>query len=608
LIARIQLLPRRAQTGWRFGFAWADNMAGPSKVEFPGQKKQSVRMRGTKHANKETSEKMKKQLQHLLDTPYAHLPQLTWEGKNSWFASDPVSKTMKQLDKIIAKKNDVAWLTKRMMARSGDPVAKAFAGSLHAAHDEEVKMVGKFGSASFGSASFIRRGDGKQGYLAGLQNFNHLTLRMLPWENHAKKGMYFFTWKGGFVCTGKNPNPPAEWLADVLSRSRFNFVENEVDGRVVWVTEDLDATIVAEGENTDEGYIRMIFNHGPIVAISLIALESSTKKDSSFIHHLALSMLPPFLPSILTIDAKWTPVGWPQDEALPSAANKGIDKIIDAWQGLSMNEGMIAMAVRRTVLDSVDTGLVIGDNWVAGDSLQLIEEALSDVTGSDDERNLTSHVLFASVSDGPDDGEGLRIDARGGTSSRKAAALEIMNGASCGDILKNMWEKWGLEGLASLGIDGEEAEEIWQAQVNKPKPFGTFLKGLDSARKAAQDVAKFPTRRGTIGGPVGMIHDLLLTGLLDGPGKAEREATGRHADIDSAAAAWTWLLTVDRYRGQEWHFESNARDKAGAWLGATKELHKCGVALLKCEENEVESQREQWQQALQQLKTITGSA
>ncbi|MEZ7993666.1 MAG: hypothetical protein QMC61_00970 [Candidatus Poseidoniaceae archaeon] len=584
-------------------------MAGPSKVEFPGQKKQSIRMRGTKQANKETSEKMTRQLKNLLESPYAHLPQLTLGAKKSWLISNPVTKTMKALDRIIAKKNDVAWLSKRMMSRSGDPVAKAFAGSLHAAHDEEIKMVGKFGSASFGSASFIRRGDGKQGYLAGIQNFNHLTLRMLPWENHAKKGMYFFTWKGGFVCTGKNPNPPPEWLADVLSRSRFDFVENEIDGKVVWATADLDPAVVVEGGNTSAGYIRMTFHHGPILAISLTALENPSKKDSSFIHHLALSMLPPFLPSILTIDAKWTPEGWPQDKVLPIAADEGVDKIVDAWQGLSMNEGLIAMAIRRTVLDSVDTGLVVGDNWVAGDSLQSIEEALSGVAGSDDERNLTAHVLFASLSDGPgEDEEGLRIDSRGGISPRNAAALEIINGASCGDILKNMWEKWGLDGLASLGIEGEEAEEIWQTQVNKPKPFGTFLKGLDSARKAAQDVAKFPTRRGSIEGPVGMIHDLLLTGLLDGPGKAEREATGRHADIDSAAAAWTWLLTVDRSRGQEWHFESNARDKAGAWLSASKDMHKCGVELLKCDESQLESQREQWQQALQQLKKVTGSA
>ena len=64
---RIRLFARRAQTGSRFGFAWADNMAGPSKVEFPGQKKQSIRMRGTKQANKDTAGKMKRQLQKQVE-------------------------------------------------------------------------------------------------------------------------------------------------------------------------------------------------------------------------------------------------------------------------------------------------------------------------------------------------------------------------------------------------------------------------------------------------------------------------------------------------------------------------------------------------------------
>ena len=34
-------------------------MARPAKVEFPGQKKQKVRLRGTKHANEATAKKLK---------------------------------------------------------------------------------------------------------------------------------------------------------------------------------------------------------------------------------------------------------------------------------------------------------------------------------------------------------------------------------------------------------------------------------------------------------------------------------------------------------------------------------------------------------------------
>ena len=126
-----------------------------------------------------------------------------------------VTKTLKELDKIISKKYDTKWLSKRMMAKRGDPVAKAFAGSLHACHDEEFTTVGKFSSASFGSASLLE--DGKQGYLAGLQNFSNVTLRMLPWEEHARECIFLL--ERQFCVYRTDPSPPNEWIEDVVERS-----------------------------------------------------------------------------------------------------------------------------------------------------------------------------------------------------------------------------------------------------------------------------------------------------------------------------------------------------------------------------------------------------
>jgi hypothetical protein len=495
-----------------------------------------------------------------------------------------------------------------MMAKRGDPVAKAFAGSLHAAHDEDFTMVGKFSSGSFGGASFIRRGDGKQGYLAGLQNHSHLTLRMLPWEDHAKRGMYFFTWKGGFVCTGPKPSPPDEWLEDVLDRSRFDFTKDDGIPLPVWVTKDLDPNAVLEFNPSADGYVRFTFKHGPVVAIGFDALGESGKKEASFIHHLALSMLPPFLPSILTIEANWAPKGWPEGKALPEASAEGIDKVIDAWQGLTMNEGLIAMAVQRAVIDAIDEGLVLGDTWIEGNNLDAIEQGLADHAGSIDERHLAAHMLLASMGEGPTDEVGMRINPRGDIADRKGQALEIMAGTSCGNILGTLWEKWGMAGLAGLGIEGVEAEEIWKKQNKKPQPFGTFLKGLDSARSQARRVARFPSRSGEFDGAAGKIHDLVLQGLLDGIGKAERVATSRHPSIDEAAASWAWLLAAGRSAGQDWHFESNARDRAGAWLAATKTLLAAGESLLAAESDEVDASRVEWQTAFDALKVVTGES
>ena len=583
-------------------------MAGPSKVEFPGQKKQRVRMRGTKHANEATANRIKRELAQLLEDPEEKLPTMLWKGRLRWGRTDPVTKTLRELKTIIKKKNDVRWLGKRMMAKRGDPVAKAFAGSLHAAHDEDFTMVGKFSSGSFGGASFIRRGDGKQGYLAGLQNHSHLTLRMLPWEDHAKRGMYFFTWKGGFVCTGPKPSPPDEWLEDVLDRSRFDFTKDDGIPLPVWVTKDLDPNAVLEFNPSGDGYVRFTFKHGPVVAIGFDALGESGKKEASFIHHLALSMLPPFLPSILTIEANWAPKGWPEGKALPEASAEGIDKVIDAWQGLTMNEGLIAMAVQRAVIDAIDEGLVLGDTWIEGNNLDAIEQGLADHAGSIDERHLAAHMLLASMGEGPTDEVGMRINPRGDIADRKGQALEIMAGTSCGNILGTLWEKWGMAGLAGLGIEGVEAEEIWKKQNKKPQPFGTFLKGLDSARSQARRVARFPSRSGEFDGAAGKIHDLVLQGLLDGIGKAERVATSRHPSIDEAAASWAWLLAAGRSAGQDWHFESNARDRAGAWLAATKTLLAAGESLLAAESDEVDASRVEWQTAFDALKVVTGES
>ena len=254
------------------------NMAAPSKVEFPGKKKQRVKMRGTKQANEATAKRLKKQLQTLLNDPQAHLPEMQFKGRLRWGRTDPVTKTLGQLEKIVKKKNDVPWLAKKMMAKRSDPVAKAFAGSLHASHDEEFTIVGQFNSQSFGSASFIRRGDGKQGYMAGLQNFSNITLRMLPWEDHAKRGMFFFSWDGGFVCTGPSPDPPMDWLSDVLSRSRFDLTQHDVDGRSVWATGDLTPEMVV-GSDPHDGYVALEFHHGPVVSLGLEALSTFSKKD-----------------------------------------------------------------------------------------------------------------------------------------------------------------------------------------------------------------------------------------------------------------------------------------------------------------------------------------
>ena len=143
-----------------------------------------------------------------------------------------------------------------------------------------------------------------------------------------------------------------------------------------------------------------------------------------------------------------------------------------------------------------------------------------------------------------------------------------------------MWEDHGLAGLIGIGIDEDEAEDLWAAQCNKKRAFGKFLKDIESQRAKADITQKFPYRKGKIPGPVGMIHDLTLTGLVEGMGKAEKMALSKKSDIEEEAASWAWLMAAGKSGGQEWQFSSNSRDKGSAWSPAAIDVWSAGKSLV----------------------------
>ena len=553
-----------------------------SKVEFPGKKRQRMRMRGTKQANIETQKRLRKNLDRLLEEGETLIPAMTWTGKLKWGRTDPVTKTLSDLRKIFDKRHDKKWLGKRMMAKRGDDVGKALAGSLMAAHDQDISLVGNYSHQSFGKASYVRRGDGKVAYQAGLQNHNMTTLRMLPWEDHARRGYFFFSWRGGFVCSGPVADIPDGWLDDVLGRSRFDFV-NEGG---VWATKGLDLEKISDKKMSGDGYLLLNFIDGSKVAIGFDKLET-VKGKSSFIHDLALSMLPPNLSTVMEPEAVWYPEG-----SSCESSKDALARILDAWMGLTLNEGSISKRVKVAVLHNIDDGFVVGEKWFAD-----AESAVLELNGSSAEKELALKLMIAAA------GSGLRISQRGEVHERDGTALEI-SATSCNDVLSALWEDHGLSGLIGIGIGEDEAEDLWSAQCNKKRAFGKFLKDIESQRAKADIIQKFPYRRGKVPGPVGMIHDLTMIGLVEGMGKAEKSALSKKDGIDGQAASWAWLIAAGKSNGQEWKFSSDARDRGGAWSPAAIEVWKTGKALVDGDDVDYKAALESLRRACGQIEEL----
>ena len=557
-------------------------MARQAQVEFPGKKRQRMRMRGTKQANQETQKKLRRNLDKLLEEGETLLPAMTWTGKLSWGRTDPVTKTLRELRRIYSKKSNPKWLAKRMMAKRGDAIGKALAGSLMAAHDEKIDIVGAYDHPSFGKASYVRRGDGKVAYQAGIQNHHMPTLRMLPWEDHAKRGFFFFSWNGGFVCTGPKPDIPEGWLDDALERSRFDFSRQDN----IWITEGLDFEKVGSEDMSGEGYLLLNFIDGSKVAIGFDALNT-TKGKTSFIHDIALSMLPPNMSTVVEPTAIWSPEG-----CQATGAEEAIGRILDGWMGLTLNEGSIAARVKLAVLHHLEEGYVVGEKW-----FELPEDAVAELNGSAAEKELALELLKQA------EGSGLRISGRGEVTEREGAALEIA-AKSCNDVLSALWEDHGLAGLIGIGIEEEEAGDLWAGQCEKKRAFGKFLKDIESQRSKVEIIRRFPYRRGKVPGPVGMIHDLTLAGLVEGVGKAEKEALAKKDGIDAESASWAWLVAAGRSNGQEWQFSSDARERGGAWSRAATEVWNTGKELVDGKESDYKSKLEELRIACGQIEDL----
>ena len=55
-------------------------------------------------------------------------------------------------------------------------------------------------------------------------------------------------------------------------------------------------------------------------------------------------------------------------------------------------------------------------------------------------------------------------------------------------------------------------------------------------------------------------------------------------------------------------FDSDARNKAGAWMQSTKKLLECGALLLKCDDDQLADLTSEWNTNLDLLRTETGEA
>lgn len=534
--------------------------AGPAEVSFPGDKnrKKRIRMRGIKKASKEIQQRLDRNLEALLDDPEIFLPEIRAElGKPR---KDAVAATLKEVDSVSQKRHDRRWLTKRMTKRRGDLVCRSLAGSLLAAGDANISTVSVYNSPIYGTTSYVRRGNGKQSHMVGIQNFTNPRMRLLVWDDHAKAGNWFFSWHGGFVCSGKEPKAPAEWVDECLDSASI-----DLSGEDVRWSRGLEKEVVESARMTDSGWVRLSFDE-VVVGITGSALAKTA--EDPFIASVALGMMPPKLSAVARAEWMWRPQGWPDEMALPEEGREKLDEVLLAWMNLALPDDKLARACKDSILGSIEEGYIAGSHWFAPDARS---DFLGHLQGGDVEREALAAIL-----DSLDGGARVRSD---GVILDMENEVIRFEDSACHPVLVALWPEHGMEVLESMfGLTESEAESVHQRQTRRKQGFGAFLRELRASVSTAQRLQRLPWQNELLPSPLAFADALVRKATEDGI--SSTVALCRKAKKLDAAMGWAWLVVHDRTESDAWRFDQASRDKGGDWTPALAALWKAADALL----------------------------
>ena len=559
--------------------------AGPAEVSFPGDKnrKKRIRMRGIKKASKEIQQRLDRNLEALLDDPEIFLPEI--RAKLGKPRKDAVAATLKEVDSVSQKRHDRRWLTKRMTKRRGDLVCRSLAGSLLAAGDANISTVSVYNSPIYGTTSYVRRGNGKQSHMVGIQNFTNPRMRLLVWDDHAKAGNWFFSWHGGFVCSGKEPKAPVEWVDECLDSASIDLSGDDVR----W-SRGLEKEVVESARITDSGWVRLSFDE-VVVGITGSALAKTA--DDPFIASVALGMMPPKLSAVARAEWMWRPQGWPDEIALPEEGREKLDEVLLAWMNLALPDDKLARACKNSILGSIEEGYIAGSHWFAPDARS---DFLGHLQGGDVEREALAVIL-----DSLDGGARVRSD---GVILDMENEVIRFEDSACHPVLVALWPEHGMEVLESMfGLTESEAESVHQRQTRRKQGFGAFLRELRASVSTAQRLQRLPWQNELLPSPLAFADALVRKATEDGI--SSTVALCRKAKKLDAAMGWAWLVVHDRTESDAWRFDQASRDKGGDWTPALAALWKAADALLLKDDLDAKSS---YVEAMNQLAEASGTS
>lgn len=183
------------------------------------KKKSLGRIRGARTASKKQEREMIDRARKMKRDPKIVLPDLE-ECDQSCFLC-PFIKALKRMERIQTFSDDENKLNKA--AQSGDDISRAYAATLILAITGKAPFLGR-AFTPFGEALYAHRGKCKKEKLIGIQHYDSPSMRLIGVLDLVRgKKLHIYSLKDRMICSGKNPDPPEEFIDYMISYLKVPF-------------------------------------------------------------------------------------------------------------------------------------------------------------------------------------------------------------------------------------------------------------------------------------------------------------------------------------------------------------------------------------------------
>lgn len=473
-------------------------------------------------ASKSMEKKLIKNAKEVKKNPYLVIPEYKDSYSEKYFG-----KIKKKIDKVNRYTDDHDKLEKLAKKRGIDG---AVAGSLLLAHSEKAPYlaVSKFPT---GDVTYAQRGKADKEKLIAVQHFDNPILRILGIKDIAtKKKLFVYSWDDGFFSSGKNPNPPDEFIDFIIKKVDLKRKNNFA------LCNDLKPDSIKKAEIVDKNYLKIYWKSADITfGIS----ENCADKEKNTLFTFTKYMINPDISNDFEI-------------SVVGKAIKGTEKKqdyetikVDEYLSGKLNDYTFIrenMKKRKQDLKESSEKMFVLDGVSYGTNIYNFIDALD-----------------------PDEYEkkGLRYILE------RVDQAVVFEDATPNKVLESYWDDYGLETIENI-LDNKAMAKKFYSLKDEPSDI---LKLAFKYKERQKILSKLPTYKG-LPPLADFAHNIALTYKTFGEKKALVEIKKRPSGTKAKSLSYAFLLALGKGSDKKWQY-SEVEIEYGEFLReyAKKLLH-----------------------------------